>query len=99
LFSVCLVSGFRCQRLCSSFLTPDTLGYGTKMGLKLHLYTRRFSPTQYLPVRLYPMGESEDLFGLAVLKTVLRQIFIKFHRIAAVKTCLAKFFFGVFDSG
>ncbi|RLB84110.1 MAG: hypothetical protein DRH24_06095 [Deltaproteobacteria bacterium] len=38
------VSGVRFQRPCSSFLTPETLRYGTKMGLKFHLYTRRFSP-------------------------------------------------------
>jgi len=43
------VSGVRFQVWGSSFLTPETFRYGryeTKMGLKFHLYTRRFSPPQ-----------------------------------------------------
>ena len=47
------LSGFKCQCLCSSFLTPETLRYGTKMGLKFHLYTKRFSPPQVSSVISY----------------------------------------------
>ena len=53
----------------------------------------------YLPVRLNPIGRRAGLTGLVVFKAVLGQIFIEFHGIAPVETCLAKIVFRVLNSG
>ena len=41
----------------------------------------------------------QNLTGLAVFKAVFGQVFIEFHRIAAVKTRLAEIVFRVLDAG